>query len=51
MNAGYQSRSSFTRAFRRQYGDDPSEYRAKAQRTPIVSFTATEEVIEESDAA
>ncbi len=32
MQAGYQSRSSFTRTFRRHYGCDPSEYRAKAKR-------------------
>jgi AraC family transcriptional activator of mtrCDE len=32
MQAGYQSRSSFTRTFRRLYGSDPSEYRAEAQR-------------------
>lgn len=31
MQAGYQSRSSFTRTFRRHYGSDPSEYRAEAQ--------------------
>jgi AraC family transcriptional activator of mtrCDE len=30
--AGYQSRSSFTRSFRRLYGKDPSEYRAEARR-------------------
>ena len=34
LNAGYQNRSSFTRTFRRHYGGDPSEYRARAQRTP-----------------
>ncbi|WP_210239510.1 MULTISPECIES: AraC family transcriptional regulator [unclassified Mesorhizobium] len=51
LNAGYQSRSSFTRAFRRQHGDDPSEYRAKAQRPPFVSSTTADDVIEESDAA
>jgi AraC family transcriptional activator of mtrCDE len=32
MHAGYQSRSSFTRIFRRHYGRDPSEYRAEAKR-------------------
>jgi AraC family transcriptional activator of mtrCDE len=32
MQAGYRSRSSFTRTFRRHYGSDPSEYRAKAKR-------------------
>ena len=34
LHAGYQSRSSFTRTFRRHYGSDPSEYRAEARRTP-----------------
>jgi len=34
LQAGYQSRSSFTRTFRRHYGSDPSEYRAEARRTP-----------------
>lgn len=34
LQAGYQSRSSFTRSFRRHYGSDPSEYRAEARRTP-----------------
>jgi len=34
LNAGDQNRSSFTRTFRRHYGGDPSEYRARAQRTP-----------------
>jgi AraC family transcriptional activator of mtrCDE len=32
MQAGYQSRSSFTRTFRRHFGTDPSEYRAEAKR-------------------
>jgi AraC family transcriptional activator of mtrCDE len=27
-SAGYQSRSSFVRAFKRAYGQDPTEYRA-----------------------
>lgn len=31
MQAGYQSRSSFTRIFRRHYGRDPSEFRAAAK--------------------
>ena len=35
LNAGYQSRSSFTRTFRRYYGSKPSEYRARAQRTRL----------------
>jgi AraC family transcriptional regulator, activator of mtrCDE len=33
MQAGYQSRSSFTRSFRRHFGTDPSEYRAEAKRS------------------
>ena len=32
LQAGYQSRSSFTRTFRKHFGTDPSEYRAKAKR-------------------
>jgi AraC-like DNA-binding protein len=32
--AGYASRSSFLRAFRKATGHDPSEYRAAAQRAP-----------------
>jgi AraC family transcriptional activator of mtrCDE len=51
LNAGYQSRSSFTRTFRRYYGSDPSEYRAKAQRAPSDSVTSDEDEIEQSDAA
>jgi AraC family transcriptional activator of mtrCDE len=51
LNAGYQSRSSFTRTFRRYYGSDPSEYRAKAQRASFDSVTPVEDEIEESDAA
>jgi AraC family transcriptional activator of mtrCDE len=51
LNAGYQSRSSFTRTFRKYYGSDPSEYRAKAQRASSDSATLTEDEIEESDAA
>ena len=51
LNAGYQSRSSFTRTFRRYYGSDPSEYRARAQRDSSDSATPTEDAIEESDAA
>lgn len=31
LHAGYQSRSSFARTFRRLYGSDPSEYRAGAR--------------------
>jgi AraC family transcriptional activator of mtrCDE len=51
LNAGYQSRSSFTRTFRRYYGSDPSEYRSKAQRFPSSSAATAEDAIEESDAA
>jgi AraC family transcriptional activator of mtrCDE len=51
LNAGYQSRSSFTRTFRRYYGCDPSEYRTKAQRSLSESATPAEDAIEESDAA
>jgi len=51
LNAGYQSRSSFTRTFRRYYGSDPSEYRSKAQRTASLSAVRAEEAFEESDAA
>ena len=51
LNVGYQSRSSFTRTFRRYYGSDPSEYRARAQRASSDSATPTEDAIEESDAA
>jgi AraC family transcriptional activator of mtrCDE len=50
--AGYQSRSSFTRSFRRLYEKDPSEYRAEARRggpempeRPYGSFTPEEEAI------
>ncbi|MDQ8727595.1 AraC family transcriptional regulator [Bradyrhizobium sp. LHD-71] len=50
LNAGYQSRSSFTRTFRRYYGSDPSEYRAKAQRAFSERVTPAEDMIEESDA-
>ena len=51
LNAGYQSRSSFTRTFRRYYGSDPSEYRARAQRASSDSATPTQDAIEEFDAA
>jgi AraC family transcriptional regulator, activator of mtrCDE len=34
--AGYQSRSSFTRTFRKVYGTDPSEFRAAGRQTPFV---------------
>lgn len=32
LHSGYQSRSSFTRTFRRYYGTDPSDFRGEAQR-------------------
>jgi AraC-like DNA-binding protein len=32
QGAGYASRSSFLRAFRKVYGSDPSDYRAAARR-------------------
>lgn len=51
LNVGYQSRSSFTRAFRRYHGSDPSEYRAEAQHAPSSSAATAEDAIEESDAA
>ena len=35
LQAGYQSRSSFTRTFRQHYGTDPSYYRSEAKRVPI----------------
>ena len=50
-NTGYQRRSSFTRTFRRYYGSDSSEYRARAQRAPSSSAAPAEDAIEESDAA
>jgi AraC family transcriptional regulator, activator of mtrCDE len=51
LNAGYQSRISATRNFRRYYGSDPSEFRARAQRDSSDSATPTEEAIEEPAAA
>ncbi|WP_352671586.1 helix-turn-helix domain-containing protein [Mesorhizobium sp. M0166] len=51
ISAGYQSRSSFTRTFRRYYGSDPSEYRARAQRASSATAMPTEDAIEESAAA
>jgi AraC family transcriptional regulator, activator of mtrCDE len=51
LSAGYQSRSSFTRTFRRYYGSDPSEYRAKAQCVSFCSAAPAEDALEQSDAA
>jgi AraC family transcriptional activator of mtrCDE len=57
LNVGYHSRSSFTRTFRRYYGNDPSEYRSKARRAPPSSMPMAkhplepEDALEESDAA
>ena len=52
MLAGYQSRSSFTRSFRRLYGKDPSAYRAESRRgtvevpeLPYELFTPGEQAI------
>jgi AraC family transcriptional regulator, activator of mtrCDE len=38
---GYASRSSFSRAFRKAYGSDPSDYRFVTQRTPEPSLSRT----------
>jgi len=35
LQAGYQSRSSFTRTFRQHYGTDPSDYRSEAKRVSV----------------
>jgi AraC family transcriptional activator of mtrCDE len=51
LKAGYQSRSSFTRTFRRYYGADPSEYRAKAQHAIVADVSPTEDAMAESHAA
>ncbi|MHC4042946.1 AraC family transcriptional regulator [Bradyrhizobium sp. 23AC] len=51
LNVGYQSRSSFTRSFRRYYGSDPSEYRSKAQSERSSRPAPVDEAIEQSDAA
>jgi AraC family transcriptional activator of mtrCDE len=52
LHAGYQSRSSFTRTFRRYYDSDPSEYRANAQRAMTSDAAPRDDAVEkESDAA
>lgn len=51
LNVGYQSRSSFTRSFRRYYGSDPSEYRSNAQSERWSRAAPAEDAIEQSDAA
>lgn len=45
LHAGYQSRSSFTRAFKKQFGTDPSDYRGEAQRTGFLVTAIDGEVI------
>ena len=35
LHAGYQSRGSFTRTFRKHYGTDPSDYRSEAKRVSV----------------
>jgi AraC family transcriptional activator of mtrCDE len=44
LQAGYRSRGSFVRTFRKHYGSDPSDYRAQAKRIVVVH------PIEEDDA-
>ncbi|CAN7755941.1 helix-turn-helix transcriptional regulator [Rhizobium sp. LjRoot258] len=39
LQAGYQSRSSFTRTFRQHYGTDPSDYRLDAKRALVAYQT------------
>ncbi|MDL2403393.1 helix-turn-helix domain-containing protein [Rhizobium mayense] len=39
LQAGYQSRSSFTRTFRQHYGTDPSDYRSEAKRVLVAYET------------
>jgi AraC family transcriptional activator of mtrCDE len=36
LQAGYRSRSSFVRSFRKHYGSDPTDYRAQAKRIVVV---------------
>jgi AraC family transcriptional activator of mtrCDE len=49
--AGYQSRSSFTRTFRRAYGTDPSEYRAEARKAAAETPSRLQEPVSLSDQA
>jgi len=35
--AGYSSRSSFFRAFRKAYGCDPSHYKSNLQTAPVLA--------------
>jgi len=44
LHAGYRSRSSFTRTFRKYYSTDPSDYRLEAKRVRNVRDIAKEDV-------
>jgi AraC family transcriptional activator of mtrCDE len=41
-NAGYESRSSFARAFRKAFGKDPAEYRAEPDTEPALRGSPVE---------